>query len=156
MAAISVRGLSEDISARLKVRAARHGRSMEAEVRVILTETLADEEHDRPNLAQAVRRCFAEIDYGIARLSEGRRKGRLSATAADVFPDFDDVILPLDARAARRYADIVVRRERVGTPITMADAQVAAICAAQEATLATRNTDVFESTGVTLFNPWTG
>lgn len=100
--------------------------------------------------------ALAEIDYGIARLPEGRRKDRLSATVADVFADFDDVILPLDARAARRYADIVVRRERVGTPITMADAQIAAICAAQEATLATRNTEDFEATGVTLFNPWTG
>ena len=59
MPAISVRGLTEDLSARLKVRAARHGRSMEAEVRVILAEALADDERDRPNLAQAVRTRFA-------------------------------------------------------------------------------------------------
>lgn len=62
MAAISVRGLNEDISARLKVRATRHGRSMEAEVHVILTEALADRKHARPNLAQVVRERFAGID----------------------------------------------------------------------------------------------
>ena len=98
---------------------------------------------------------LAEIDYGIARLPDGLRKDRLSATAADVFADFNDMILPLDPPAARCYADIVVRRQRAGTPITMADAQIAAICAAQEATLATRNTEDFEATGITCFNPWT-
>lgn len=76
MAAISVRGLSEDISARLKVRAARHGRSMEAEVRVILTETLTDEEHDRPNLAQAVRTRFAGIGAGELEIPVRRDRPR--------------------------------------------------------------------------------
>ena len=61
MAAISVRDLDEDVAARLKVRAARHGRSMEAEVRTILTDSLATDEDDRPNLAQAIRERFADI-----------------------------------------------------------------------------------------------
>jgi len=33
---------------------------------------------------------LAEIDYGIARSPAGRRKDRLTATAAEVFADFDD------------------------------------------------------------------
>lgn len=61
MAAISVRDLNEDVAARLKVQAARHGRSMEAEVRAILTESLTGGEDDRPNLGQAVRERFAEL-----------------------------------------------------------------------------------------------
>ncbi len=61
MAAISVRDLDEDVAARLKVRAARHGRSMEAEVRTILTDTVATGEDDRPNLAQALRERMAGI-----------------------------------------------------------------------------------------------
>lgn len=36
MAALTIRGLDEDTKARLRVSAARHGRSMEAEVRSIL------------------------------------------------------------------------------------------------------------------------
>jgi plasmid stability protein len=60
MVAISVRDVNEDVAARLKVRAARHGRSMEAEVRAILTDILADGEDDRPNVAQAIRERFAE------------------------------------------------------------------------------------------------
>lgn len=61
MAAISVRDLNEDVAARLKVQAARHGRSMEDEVRVILTESLADREDDWPNRGQAIRERFAEL-----------------------------------------------------------------------------------------------
>lgn len=61
MAAISVRDLDEDVTARLKVRAARHGRSMEAEVRAILTESLAGDDDGRPNLGQAIRQDFAEL-----------------------------------------------------------------------------------------------
>jgi predicted nucleic acid-binding protein len=97
---------------------------------------------------------LAEIDYGIARLPEGRRRDRLAATAAAVFADFDDVIMPFDARAARRYGGIVAGRESAGRPITVADAQVAAICASRGATLATRNTADFEATDIRLLNPW--
>lgn len=41
MATLTIRGLDEDTHARLRVRAAQHGRSMEAEVRAILAEYLA-------------------------------------------------------------------------------------------------------------------
>jgi plasmid stability protein len=41
MSTLTIRGLDEEIHARLRVRAAQHGRSMEAEVRAILTERLA-------------------------------------------------------------------------------------------------------------------
>ena len=60
MAAISVRDLDEDVASRLKVRAARHGRSMEAEVRAILTDAVTADDQ-RPNLAQAIRQRFGSI-----------------------------------------------------------------------------------------------
>ncbi|MFP5020331.1 FitA-like ribbon-helix-helix domain-containing protein [Pseudonocardia phyllosphaerae] len=71
MAAISVRDLAEDVAARLKVRAARHGRSMEAEVRAILTDAVTAPEDEQPNLAQAIRERFAAI--GGADLQPPRR-----------------------------------------------------------------------------------
>lgn len=61
MAAISVRDLDEDVAIRLKVRAVRHGRSMEAEVRAILTEAVAAVDDEQFNLAQAVRERFVAI-----------------------------------------------------------------------------------------------
>lgn len=40
MAAVSIRGLDEEVKRRLRVRAARHGVSMEAEIRAILTDAV--------------------------------------------------------------------------------------------------------------------
>lgn len=41
MAAVSVRDLDESVREGLRIRAAQHGRSMEAEIRAILTEAVA-------------------------------------------------------------------------------------------------------------------
>jgi len=42
LASISVRNLDDDVKERLRIRAARHGRSMEAEIRVILVEAVRE------------------------------------------------------------------------------------------------------------------
>lgn len=44
MASLTVRGLDQETKSRLRLRAARHGRSMEAEVRAILHEVLSGAE----------------------------------------------------------------------------------------------------------------
>ena len=46
MAALSIRNLDDGVHERLRVRAAEHGQSMEAEVRSILEEAVQDEEDD--------------------------------------------------------------------------------------------------------------
>jgi plasmid stability protein len=67
---------------------------MEAEVRAILTDAVAAKEDERPNLAQAIRERFARRGrLGIAQLPGGRRRDQLTATAARVFADFDEVIV---------------------------------------------------------------
>ncbi len=47
MVAVSIRGLDERVKERIRVRAARHGRSMEAEMRAILTEAVSEPKEDR-------------------------------------------------------------------------------------------------------------
>jgi toxin FitB len=97
----------------------------------------------------------AELLYGIRRLPDGRRKAELSETVrAIIDTDFHGRVEPFDARAAGHYADLVTGRERAGRPITMPDAQIAAICLVNRATLATRNAPDFTDTGVDLVNPW--
>ncbi len=97
----------------------------------------------------------AELLYGVARMPAGHRKTEL-ATAVNglLSDDFEGRVLPFDEPAAQRYADIVTRRERLGRPISTADAQIAAICRTIEATLATRNANDFEEAGIELINPW--
>ncbi len=97
----------------------------------------------------------AELMYGVARLPEGRRKQELFAKIDGLLTeDFRDQVLAFDGLAATHYADIVSSRERAGRPISMADAQTAAICRSWSAELATRNVDDFVDTGVPLVNPW--
>jgi predicted nucleic acid-binding protein len=97
---------------------------------------------------------LAEILYGIARLPDGRRKELLRTTATEVFATFEDQVLPFDSSAATHYADVVRVRDQIGLPIDGFDAQIASICRAHRAALATRNLKDFRHTDVTLIDPW--
>ena len=97
----------------------------------------------------------AELLYGVARLPTGRRKKRLSeAIHGLIEEDLDGRVEPFDVTAATHYADLVSDRESAGAPISIADAQIAAICRKLGATLATRNTRDFSGTGIELLDPW--
>ena len=61
MASITIRQLDESIKKRLRLRAARHGRSMEEEARSILGAALADQEASGSNLVQAILRRFEPL-----------------------------------------------------------------------------------------------
>ena len=99
---------------------------------------------------------LAELLAGVRRLPNGRRKADLSARIEVAIEPYRDgrSILAFDHSAAEQYADIIVARESAGLPISMADAQIAAICRAHDATCATRNVKDFEHTGVELVDPW--
>jgi toxin FitB len=96
----------------------------------------------------------AEIRYGIARLPEGQRRESLHQAANEIFAAFPRQVLPFDLAAAGAYADVVAGRERLGHPIDGSDAQIAAICRTQVASLATRNTKDFTDTGIEVIDPW--
>ncbi len=96
----------------------------------------------------------AEIRYGIERLPSGRRKEALKAAVAEVFGMFAEQILSFETAAAEQYALVVSYRDGLGLPIDGFDAQIAAICRARGAALATRNLADFQETGVDVINPW--
>jgi antitoxin FitA len=54
MATLTIRNLDPAIKERLRVQAARNGRSMEAELRAILTEAIGTERNLQINLAEAI------------------------------------------------------------------------------------------------------
>ncbi len=58
MAQIVVRNLDDDIKQRLKKRAAKHGISMEAEVRLILANSLIEEKRFTLGLGSVIARRF--------------------------------------------------------------------------------------------------
>jgi toxin FitB len=136
---------------------------------MIIVDTNVASELMRPSPAQAVldwvrsqearELCttaitVAEILYGIERLPEGRRKEVLRSAAAEIFEVFAEQVLPFDTAAAQQYALVVTQRDGLGLPIGGFDAQIAAICRAQRAALATRNLADFRKTGIDVINPW--
>jgi plasmid stability protein len=58
---LTIRNVSSTAKERLRVRPALHGRSMEAELRAILSATLDGDTEHSANLAEAIRRRFAPI-----------------------------------------------------------------------------------------------
>ncbi|OOV99428.1 type II toxin-antitoxin system VapC family toxin [Pseudomonas sp. MF4836] len=98
---------------------------------------------------------MAEILHGVAHLPKGQRQRDLHESAMIMFEeDFGERILPFDTPAALYYAHLMTTRGQAGRPMSMADAQIAAICRTHDAALATRNIRDFEESGVDLINPW--
>jgi plasmid stability protein len=60
MAAVSIRNLDDTVRERLRVRAAAHGRSMEAEMRAILVEAVREPSDDE-RLLEALADRFGEL-----------------------------------------------------------------------------------------------
>lgn len=97
----------------------------------------------------------AELLYGVARLPVGRRKTELADTVRSVLEDeFHGRVEPFDVAAAGHLAVVVSTRDATGRPISVADAQIAAVCRKLRATLATRNVKDFEGAGIAVIDPW--
>jgi plasmid stability protein len=75
MATITIRGLDDAVKKRLRVRAARHGRSMEAEAREILKIGVAASDPEL-NLAESIRALFEPLG-GVELPEYPRRKERM-------------------------------------------------------------------------------
>jgi plasmid stability protein len=61
MTTLTVRNVDPALKERLRIRAAHNGRSMEAELRHILSSVLSGDQSRETNLAEAIRRRFAPL-----------------------------------------------------------------------------------------------
>ena len=112
-------------------------------------------EKQSPPALQITAVTEAELRLGAAILPVGKRKTHLTKLIEDTLrEDFPERILSFDSDAAALYADICAHRRSLGRPISQFDAQIAAICRARGATLATRNVTDFADIGLKLINPW--
>jgi predicted nucleic acid-binding protein len=136
---------------------------------MILLDTNVVSEAMKPEPATAVRLWFdaqvaetlylssvtiAELMFGIGALPDGRRKDKLSAALDGVLELFADRILPFDARAARRYAELAVRARAAGRGFPTPDGYIAAIAAAHDFSVASRDMSAFKADGLTVIDPW--
>jgi antitoxin FitA len=81
MAALSIRDLDDSVREKLRLRAARHGRSMEAEIRLILTAAAAEDDHPRTDLFRALTERFGQlggVDLDVQARTEAPRAADFS------------------------------------------------------------------------------
>ena len=96
-----------------------------------------------------------EIERGLGRLPEGRRRRDLEQRWTRLIGSFADAIAVYDLPAARRTAGILVAAQASGRPMSLADAQIAGICLAAGHRLATRNVGNFSAAhGLSIINPF--
>jgi predicted nucleic acid-binding protein len=78
----------------------------------------------------------------------------IRSTTQEAIDAFRGRAISFDEAAVPHYARIVSEREHAGRPMNAFDGQIAAICAAIDASLSTRHTKDFDGTGITVINPW--
>lgn len=98
---------------------------------------------------------IAELMFGIAALPKGKRRDRLTTALEGVVTLFADRILPFDIEAARRYADPAVSARAAGRGFPTPDGYMAAIAAAHDFAVASRDSSAFSAAGLNVINPWT-
>jgi predicted nucleic acid-binding protein len=97
----------------------------------------------------------AELRIGAADMDQGRKRAELESKIDRlVHEELRDRIESFDLAAADAIPRVIGERNRLGRPIAMEDAMIAAICLTRRAVLATRNTKDFDEIGITLINPW--
>jgi len=99
--------------------------------------------------------AIAEIQRGILRLPEGKRRQKLGTNYNEFIESaFSGRVLPFDEQAAHIYGDIASKREKAGFNTNAVDLMIAAIVKCHKASIATRNTKDFKDCGIKLINPW--
>ena len=99
---------------------------------------------------------LAELLLGIASLPAGKRRKVLGAALDEqIIALFGERIVAFDIGGADAYPEIVTRARRHGYSIAIADAQIAAIAASRQFSVASRDEAPFRAAGVPVINPWT-
>jgi len=97
----------------------------------------------------------AEIRLGLSILPRRRKRATLQVQVELILNQvFAGRILPFDSAAARAYAAVVAASRTAGRPISLFDAQIAAIVQVHRAVLVTRNERDFQDCGFEVINPW--
>lgn len=110
--------------------------------------------------AQAVETVFissvtlAELMFGIAALSKGKRKQGLSVAFERLLALFTDRVLAFDADAATHYAELAAKARALGKGFPTPDGYIGAIALSRGFVVATRDTSPFEAAGIPVINPW--
>ncbi len=96
----------------------------------------------------------AEMQYGIAKADDGRRRNELRAFHDDLVSKIGDRLLPFDMPAAVAWGTLRATLHRAGKLIGERDMLIAAQALSLGVPLVTRNVGDMERTGAMIINPW--
>ena len=113
------------------------------------------DDHDKEALYISVI-TFGDIEKGISKLPEGKKKVQLQAWLYSELNDrFNDRILDVSRDVAHTWGRILGEAEKNGRSLPVIDAFIAATAITKGLTVVTRNTDDMKESGVALLDPWT-
>lgn len=98
---------------------------------------------------------LGEIQRGVARMTDGRRKTELLKWLAEAVPgQFGERVLPVDADVALAWGTLTTESERLGRPLHVVDGLMLATARVHGLALVTRNVNDFDLRGVPVLNPY--
>lgn len=98
---------------------------------------------------------LAELYFGLYRMPEGKRKIGLLEQLQHILDNvFRQQLLDFTHKQSAYYGEICTRAEKIGRPMAIADAQIAAITVYHQTSLVTRNIKDFEYSNIELINPF--
>jgi toxin FitB len=98
---------------------------------------------------------WAELCLGLEDMPEGKRKEGLRQTLQAVRERMlGGRILAFDDSAATQFGHLMIKTQRLGQGMSMADGQIAAIASVQNMLVATPDTAPFWAAGLKVINPW--
>lgn len=97
---------------------------------------------------------WGELQRGIARLPQSKRRSELTVWLEQLEAGFEDRILAFDQKASEVWAQMVVQAEAQGKSIAAFDSIIAATARACDCKLVTRNVRDFASAAIDMLDPW--
>ena len=99
---------------------------------------------------------FGELRYGVARLSEGKRRRSLSVWLDRFRARFDGRVLDVTSQVADEWASLRAAAARAGRTLPVIDGLLAATAKVHGLSVVTRNLADFAAARVTIIDPWRG
>lgn len=97
---------------------------------------------------------LAVLLFGVGSLPAGRRSEALTQALSGLMKLFKNRVLPFDADAATRFAELAVAARAAGKGFPTADGYIAATADSRGFTVASRDTAPYEAAGLAVLNPW--
>ena len=97
---------------------------------------------------------LSELEYGIMRMPEGKRKGKLASAIRAITDGCAQRIYEFDALSASQCAALRCKAHDKGIAPQLPDCMIAAICLRNNAILVTHRAEDFACYDIEVFDPW--